>query len=207
MAAVSPVEVTDDAESIEKVKKRVRCPFGIKTFTFTVFILLITVRIGQMYLNGSIRMLEKQFGFTSAQTGFIAATDNISAIPMVLVIGYLGDRLNKARILAVCGILTALANFMACLPYLTTLDNNYKVLFNDSNSTEEDILCGAAHSKCVISTESLDAYNRNAFVIIVISRLVHGVGGVSISNLGIAYISSNAKTGSKGKLMSWLFFI
>ena len=74
-------------------------------------LLLFTVNAGVLfrilcygYFNGSIRMLEKQFGFTTTQTGFLTSVDNILAILVQLFGGYIGDKVHKTRLIGICNL-------------------------------------------------------------------------------------------------------
>ena len=48
-------------------------------------------------LTGSLRDIEKQFGFTSKQTGFIIVSNDIAALLAVPVVSFYGERGNKPK--------------------------------------------------------------------------------------------------------------
>ena len=70
-------------------------------------------------LTGSLRDIEKQFGFTSKQTGFIIVSNDIAALLSVPVVSFYGERGNKPKWIAfgtmLCGIIYSL-NF-SCRPF------------------------------------------------------------------------------------------
>ena len=76
------------------------------------------------FVNLSLPSLEKQFSFSSKQTGLIAASNEISAIIFVPFISFYGGFRHKARWIGFGGLVTALGLILYAVPYFVT--DNYR---------------------------------------------------------------------------------
>ena len=157
-----------------------------------------------MYYLGSIRMFEKQFGFTSTESAFLQTSTQYSGIVMFLVLGYLADHINKARMIAVCSLVTSICAILLALPYFTTLnkrEHHHNVTHNHSVNLEQvDILCNPSSSnasKCDNfdreQTINLNESGTIAFYIFFIVRLILGAVTTPHENLVMAFVHENAQ--------------
>ena len=171
---------------------------GIKTFTFFGCILILGMGVQGQYFAGSIRMFEKQFGLSSSQTGVLLGVDNVSGLVMVLVLGYFGDVLNKAKMIAWCTLLSGIFTALMSLPHFISL--GHKLLEHNTSvnnqTSMEDIMCNyQIENKTDCSKKNMEArvmYGQMAFWIFLLLRLLLGISGTSHFNLVLAYIQDNA---------------
>ena len=94
----------------------------------------------------SYRMLEKQYGLSAAQTGLLESIDNVTTLIVLLLVGYLGDKLNIARILGVCYINLGLGIILHALPYFLFRGNVVDTETAESGNMSDifkssDIIC------------------------------------------------------------------
>ena len=190
---------TKDDVTSKKSEEKQRCSasLGIKMFTFFGCIIIALMGTHSQYFSGSLRMFEKQFGLTSAQTGMMRGVSNLSGLILVIVLGYCGDVFNKARILGYCTLLSGIFNFLMILPHFVTIGNLPQVNASlNISSSNDDILCDIVKknkSKC--AKEDIETYVKNsqmAFWIFCVVRFVLGLCGTANTNLTMAYIHSNA---------------
>ena len=180
--------------------KDLRMRNGIILFTTLTCFLNFFRIIGHVHYSGSKRMLERHFGFTTTETGFLQSVDNIIGIVGYLIGGYLGDKVHKARLIAVCSLISSLSILSTSLPYFLTSglnDHHMDYTFvNSSNGTptHADVLCKAnsslAHTCADTSPETHFKSNIKAFNIFAVSRFLLGIGGIQ-NNIAIAYVTEN----------------
>ena len=174
---------------------------GIKSFTCLFFLTLLLLRMGGMVHAGSLRMMERQFGLTATDTGLFYTVENIMALCMILILGYLGDNYNIPRMLGICSLVAGVSYILPALPYFLNMkvsgtNQNLTVITNITTGGPPDIVCHLGQlntTGCQIEDEDDVISNRQAYYIIVISRLLLGLGFNSQPNLGAAYIVGNTK--------------
>ena len=145
-------------------------------------------------------MLEKQFGFTTTQTGFLTSVDNFLSIVVQVFGGYIGDKVHKTRLIGICHLMACLSTLLTVLPYFVFMDfDPLKIsLKNFPNKTEKfvDVLCSPELNQTDNCREDpgkvVGLSNQKAFNIFVIGRFILGFAGVA-GNISMAYISNNAK--------------
>ena len=97
------------------------------------------------YFDGSMRMIEKNFGLTAAKMGSLDTMDNVSGILLYPLIGYLGDKFNKLKIVGISCIITGVSYIGLSAPHwiVTYIYGKYGVIdnFNMNNKTKIDLLC------------------------------------------------------------------
>ena len=199
LGEAGPENNTKDDVIPGKSKEKQRCTasLGIKMFTFFGCILIALMGTQNQYFSGSLRMFEKQFGLTSAQTGLMRGMENLSGLVMVIVLGYCGDVFNKARMLGYCTLLSGTCTILMSLPHFVSIGNLPKLNATINISlSKDDILCEfllTNNTKC--ATEEVERHVANsqmAFWIFCIVRFVLGLSATSHTNLTMAYIHSNA---------------
>ena len=164
--------------------------------------LYIILTLGeQLYLIASLRMLEKQYGFTATQTSLLLSIDNVTSLVMILIVGYLGDRYSKPRILAACYLTTAVGVVIEAMPYFLYKGNsesmfNTGIAFgNMTNMRRRDILCNpeSVNISCtdLPSEEKLPKDNEHAYYVLIAARLLVGIGIAPRVALSMTYIYEN----------------
>lgn len=70
------------------------------------------------YLVGSLSTLEKRYAFESKISGVILVAENVSQIVVSPLVGYLGNKYNRPRIIAIGEVIAAISCFVFTIPYL-----------------------------------------------------------------------------------------
>lgn len=145
------------------------------------------------YLIGAMSTLEKRFAFESKVSGFILIADNLSQMIISPIIGYLGTRYNRPRIIAVGEILVALSCIMCSLPYFIygpglSLISNSKIFTNVTQyevcaPPDEEIDCNDGTHSTVVP----------AVVILWLASFVNGMGYTAFYTIGLPYIDDNVR--------------
>ncbi|XP_054158013.1 solute carrier organic anion transporter family member 74D-like [Oppia nitens] len=146
------------------------------------------------YLIGCISTLEKRFAFESKISGFILIADNLSQMVVSPIIGYLGGKYNRSRLIAAGNLIVALSCLMNVVPYmmygpgLHLLSNTNSI----SNTTQQHEVC---------SDDNLDpdcsAGNQNtvmsAVIILWLASFANGLGYTAFYTIGLPYIDDNVQ--------------
>ena len=190
------------------------CCLGVYWFTF---IILAISSIGQgftAYMMASYRMLEKQYGLSAAQTGLLESIDNVTTLIVLLLVGYLGDKLNIARILGVCYINLGLGIILHALPYFLFRGNVVDTETAESGNMSDmfktsDIICQLDNITSPLYNETHGNFSGSAswngvFYLLLVARLIFGIGIAPRSSLPFAYINQQ-KGHNKGPLLMGLY--
>ena len=74
-------------------------------------------------LTASLRDIEKQFGFSSTQAGFILVSNDIAALLTVPVVSFYGERGNKPKWIGfgslLCGLSVFITSISTCFYHIT----------------------------------------------------------------------------------------
>jgi len=100
-------------------KRRCRVPMftSVPLFTVNVSCVVLFWMIGYAYTTGVLRTLERRFGLSSSQSGFVQSSNDIMHVSVVMFVGYFGLRGNKPRLICVTTALAAFGNFLMSLPH------------------------------------------------------------------------------------------
>ena len=104
----------DDYESGQRWFKKIG---KLEIFLINFSIVAILQGATFTYLIGSLSTLEKRFVFESKVSGFILVAENISQIIISPLVGYLGNKYNRPRIMAIGEVIAALSCFVFAIPY------------------------------------------------------------------------------------------
>jgi len=99
----------------ESERRRFRCT--VTLFTVNVSCAVLFWMIGYAYTTGVLRTLERRFGLSSSESGFVQSSNDIMHVSVVVFVGYFGLRGNKPRLICVTLALAALGNLVMSLPH------------------------------------------------------------------------------------------
>jgi MFS family permease len=165
------------------------------------------------YMIGSMSTLEKRFAFESKVSGFILIADNLSQMVVSPIIGYLGTKWNRSRIIATGELLVALSCIMSAIPYFIygpathflsdsgTFSNvtKYEVC---GGKNDYELSCKLKHHSTVIP----------AVVILWFGSFINGLGYTAFYTVGLPYLDDNVKKKnspiylSKSSLLSYRIY-
>ena len=144
------------------------------------------------YLIGSISTLEKRYAFESKVSGFILIADNLSQMIVSPIIGYIGSRWNRSRLIAIGQVIVGFSSILTAFPYFiygpgTHLLSETKLLTNETK-----------YEMCSIKNleENCDEGKSTvllAVVIIWIGSCLNGLGYAAFYTVGLPYIDDNVK--------------
>lgn len=89
------------------------------------------------YAYGVARTMERRFGFSSYQTGFINSCNDMVHLTVVIFVGYLGQKGNKPRIMCVTAMFTAVSGMLNASPHFLFPDQalNKSAIDHDNSQT------------------------------------------------------------------------
>ncbi|CAG2173418.1 unnamed protein product [Oppiella nova] len=160
------------------------------------------------YLIATMSTLEKRFAFDSKIAGFILIADNIVELTLSPIIGYLGNRYSRPRMLAIGEVILSLSCLMNALPYFIYGPGTH-LLYDDSllsqlsrNETRYEF-CAANHT-------DIDCGNGKhstvwgAVVLLWICSFVRGLGFTAYFVIGFPYIDDNVSKNNSALYLSFL---
>ena len=185
---VTPQENNEESEN--------RGCLGIKLFTLFGCMATALMGLHYQYYFGSVRMLEKQFGFKSTQSGWLRGMEHLSGLIMVVVLGYCGDVFNKAKLIAWCTLISGISTCLMTLPQFVVFQDKqeYNKSSNSSRHTG-DIMCDHTPQRINCNETQEEIKNTSgdvAFWVFFFVRVMFGIGATSHSNLIMAYIHGNS---------------
>lgn len=148
------------------------------------------------YLIGNTSTLEKRFAYSSQLTGFILIADNLSQLVINPVIGYLGTRVNKAKLMACGMIFISFSCWMTGIPYLiygrNTLGESLLRINETRRLDETTQYCKTTiGEQCIAGSSSDHSTVWPAFIIIFMASFLNGIGHCAFYTLGVPYIDDN----------------
>ncbi|XP_052765367.1 solute carrier organic anion transporter family member 2A1-like [Mya arenaria] len=116
------------------------------------------------YVNSQVSMLEKQFGFSSAETGFLMSCNDIGFLLCVVFAGHIARKVHIPRGLGFSTILFGVCGLMCALPYFISDKSAYVLSdlqpMQDSNMSLKSAL--SRSSKVPLCLNNSGGYNYDA---------------------------------------------
>ena len=198
---------------IKQNKKSFLSQWGVSLFTIDTCLLVFCAYASDLCFISGTRTIEKHFGFSSTQTQFILAADNITGLVALLIFGYLAGKFNKARFLAIMAFGSSIGNIISTIPYYKSAITSDIMKYKDetapmnvtnitvkSSINQIDILCVQNSPNYNSSCLAADAakgkymYDKNMFYIFLLAQLVKGIFYDTMYNLPFVYINENCRT-------------
>ncbi|CAG5123254.1 unnamed protein product [Candidula unifasciata] len=171
------------------------------------------------YVNSQITTLERQFGFSSHQTGIIMAANDVGFLVFVLFAAHLATRTHIPRSLAITTIVFGISGIFCSLPHFLfgasvnkdpTTDNS-----TESNFSKQSAVAGSfcdifniSGDPCGINTAQNTAGQKDqttsekvseiSFVIIVLGMTLQGFGKAPRLSYSLLYLDDNTKKVNTG---------
>ncbi|XP_076465371.1 solute carrier organic anion transporter family member 2B1-like [Babylonia areolata] len=192
------------------------------TFTLASSLCAVTQFCMVAFIMSQITSLEKEFGFTSSQSGRILASGELGSLCFILPSSYLASRLHLPSSMTLAAVIFGLASVMAGLSRFIFPVSG---VHNSSVVGAADIgppLCwlgqdGGEGERCegvgALRNGTLDsggatqlAYNPRAFpvyVFLIVCQVIRGTMGVVKFPMFVEYIENNAKKTDTGFYMAF----
>ncbi|CAL1547279.1 unnamed protein product [Lymnaea stagnalis] len=156
------------------------------------------------YVNSQVTTLERQFGFTSQQTGLIMAANDIGFLLCVLFVSYSASRLHIPRSLGIATITFGISGIVCSVPHFifkdqlnmdpTELTNETSSLFGDLCDVSNTTALSCEHSNFAVS----ESIASGSLCIIVIGMMLQGFGKAPRASFVVTYVDDNTKRANTG---------
>lgn len=180
-----------------------RCFSNVNFFIFNIVVLNMARMALKMYLGGTIRTIERRFGFRSSTTGLLFSLTDIAHIVLVLFFGYFGRTGHKPRIIAITSIFPAVAGLLMATPYFILPKSTSGAGFSSGGVANSSWVSADPYARAQMCDavpedegcdEDMDRATQNSIALgfFLVASLLTGVAGPSTITLGIPYIDENA---------------
>lgn len=173
-------------------------PFASTNF-FVINFSILAILQGALftYMVGIISTLEKRYAFETKISGFILIADNLSQMFISPIVGYLGSKYNRSRLIALGELVVAVSCFMSAIPYFLygTATHLGSQVFNNSTSMTNYDLCVPKDSD-VCDVQSGSGGHSTvilAVVILWVACFANGLGYTAFYTIGLPYVDDNIK--------------
>ncbi|XP_046583921.1 solute carrier organic anion transporter family member 2A1-like [Haliotis rubra] len=174
------------------------------------------------YVNSQVTTLERQFGFTSAETGIIMASNDIGYMLVVVFIAHFAHRSHIPRFMSASVMLFGISGLICCLPHFLfgmeqSPSEEPNQEFVSSNATSQSRvygLCSLANDSLMNFCEESDSPEKSevtsnrprdhaaaALGIIVIGMALQGVAKAPRNPFLITYVDGNVEKAKTGYYM------
>ncbi|KAL3863311.1 hypothetical protein ACJMK2_005076, partial [Sinanodonta woodiana] len=183
-----------------------------------------------VYINSQASMLEKQFGFSSYDTGILMSCNDIGYLCTVIFMGYIARKVHIPRGLGVSTLLFGICGILCAFPYFMQDPSSYNLSLAqlDKNGTKSNVLehetqlcipghngsalhfhdkdgCFATSSNAARATKMEQlSIKRMAFVLIAIGMIFQGIGKSSRYPFTTLYVDDNVNRRKTGFYMGIL---
>ena len=135
-------------------------------------------------VSTSFSAIERRFGLTSTQTGFIASSYEIAGIPFILLISYLGALGHRTRWVALGMFLLGAGSIVYCIPHFAT--GVYSISESDRPAQNLCPRNSSTSDSCPANTENTDL--SNYFYVFLIAQALNGIGAAPLFTIGLTYL-------------------
>ncbi len=171
--------------------------YDVRWFVFFFYIVTLSIYAVLAHNVAAARTLEKRFGFSSFQVGFISSFNDIINLILVLFIGYFGGKFSKPRMLGIMCLIGGVGCMLFALPY--ALFPREVELGSDladdarENVTNSDLLCEnqIPRNETCDGGQDFSTVSRQAYGIMLMASALLGFGNSGLSILSVGYIDDN----------------
>ncbi|XP_046362539.2 solute carrier organic anion transporter family member 2A1-like [Haliotis rufescens] len=170
------------------------------------------------YVNSQVTTLERQFGFTSSETGIIMASNDIGYMLIVVFVAHFAHRSHIPRVMSASVMLFGISGLICCLPHFLfgteQSPNEEYVVSNVTSQSRAYDLCSLANDSLMNFCEESDSPDKPevlsrsprdhaaaALGIIVIGMALQGVAKAPRNAFTITYVDGNVEKSKTGYYM------
>ena len=139
-----------------------------------------------MVVNGligvSISSWETRFNLSSSQAGLVSVAYELSAIPILLLLGFFGPRLHRLHWISGGMVLISLGSLVFAIPHFTTGEYEY------SNVVENNFCNDDNTTSCSNEDNVTDSSLSNYLLVFIIGAVILSLGTGPLYILGIPFI-------------------
>ncbi|CAC5401486.1 SLCO3A [Mytilus coruscus] len=194
-----------------------QCCATMKIFTVFYSISALMTSTISVYIASQITTIEKQFGFTSSQSGLLMSCNDIGYLAVTLFISFFAEKLHAPRVLSFSTLLFGAAGIICAIPYFISPMYSKSFLTKTSNvSRNGDFLSKMMSSGQLCEASSTFAQSNSnmscssksdthtsvgvandftsvAMAIIAIGMILQGIGKSPRQAFITTYIDNNVK--------------
>ncbi|KAK6960438.1 hypothetical protein BgiMline_035645 [Biomphalaria glabrata] len=164
------------------------------------------------YVNSQVTTLERQFGFTSKQTGLIMAANDIGFLICVLFVSYSSTRVHIPRSLGIATVTFGISGLSCSLPHFIFGARVHSETFANVTSNQSQMygdFCDASNSSSALCNRDLrrsgswssEHVATISLGIIVVGMMLQGFGKAPRASLVVTYVDDNTKRTNTGIFM------
>ena len=176
---------------------------------FVVLFSILGILQGAMftYMIGIISTLEKRFAFETKVSGFILIADNLSAMVLGPIVGYLGSKYNRSILIGVGETVVALAALVNTIPYFlygpgthllsTVVSGTNQTSYHFCGDKEDIEGCGTGSQSTMLFP----------VIVLWLSSFFNGLGYTAFYTIGLTYVDDNIKKNNSAIYLSKIALI
>ncbi|XP_063405834.1 solute carrier organic anion transporter family member 3A1-like [Mytilus trossulus] len=191
-----------------------QCFAKIKFFAIFYSIAALVTSTLSVYIASQITTLEKQFGFTSTQSGLLMSCNDIGYLAVTLFVSYFAEKVHPPRVLSFSTILFGAAGLICAIPYFMSQMHSKTLLSKSSNLNRSNALRAGmapgqlcrASSAFIQSNSAMNCSSNSnppasigvandftpvAMAIIAIGMIIQGIGKSPRQAFVTTYIDNN----------------
>lgn len=138
-------------------------------------------------IGATMSTVEKRYGIRSAQSGWIPSSYELTGIPIMVLVGVIGSRVHRPRVLALAAVLAALGALLYTLPHFIGGPNEPMVSGHELNYCRRDDVINGTSALCDSDT-SLSSSSRFYLTVFIMAAIFMSSGAGPLSVLGCAYV-------------------
>ncbi|XP_050389579.2 solute carrier organic anion transporter family member 2A1 [Patella vulgata] len=183
------------------------------TGVFSICSLLTSTLI--VYVNSQVTTLERQFGFSSSETGLILAANDIGFLVSTLFVGYLAPKVHIPRWLSMAVILFGISGITCSIPHFLFGVDSILTIRNDDVTSVRRMPTGQMcttnnQTECSVDSSGIDVppsfgisgtKARTSLWIIVIGMILQGFAKGPKHTFIVCYMDNNTEKAKTGFLL------
>ncbi|XP_036615082.1 solute carrier organic anion transporter family member 1B1-like [Trichosurus vulpecula] len=196
---------TKQTATMSSVKKKTKCNHSLKMFMVALTFSFICKALSGVIMKSSITQIERRFGITSSEAGFIDGSFEIGNLLVITLVSHFGAKSHIPRIIGIGSLIMGIGSLLTALPHFLMGPYKYNSVLNVNpldNSTITYAPCtndlkSAGNNRSSILLESGCKHESGSlmWIYIMIGNMLRGIGESPIGPLGITYIDNFAKEG------------
>lgn len=214
---LSESRVDTDADEVDPGRRSTMTWAKFNVFLACLcFVAMCESCIVRGYSGAILTTLQKQFGFTTRQSGLICTSYEFGHVPFVIIVSLLSKRFNRSKLIGVGGILMALGCIVYMVPIFITFANPW--MLRNVASEEEDnqdlylsanarpALCAASGRNNTATCSKNSGASTSMVAILCLAQCILGIGAAPIYTLGLTYLYENIPKRSRYPVYSGLMY-
>ncbi|CAG2102309.1 unnamed protein product, partial [Medioppia subpectinata] len=176
-------------------------------FIISYSLIGVVQSMSSTYLFAVLTSIEKRYAFDSKISGIILIADNIMEMLLSTLIGYLGNRYSRPKMIAISEMILVLSCVISALPYFIYGPGTH-LLYDETllskmtaNNTRYELCSASINTKECTSTGGHSTI-WGAVIMLVIGSALRGIGYTAYWVFGLAFVDDSISKKSSPLYMS-----